>query len=73
MLSNAIRMLVRCTVETYIVPGTTAGSQILWIYLISWKREMLIFCYGLSSLIFSGDVPGGPDMTAPMANSETRQ
>ena len=74
MLPYAIRTLLRCTVETYIVPGTTAGSQIMWLYLVSWKREVVTLCCGLTALTFlflNDDFRDDADMTTPMASSET--
>jgi hypothetical protein len=63
-----IKTLIRSSLDNYVLPGTLTGSEILWLYVIQWKRDAasLIFASyflsahslrlrSLSTLIFTGE------------------
>lgn len=35
-----IKNLAKSYLDNYILPGTNAGTEVLWIYMIEWKRHM---------------------------------
>lgn len=35
-----IKNLAKAYLDNYILPGTNAGTEVLWIYMIEWKRHM---------------------------------
>jgi len=46
--------LLKSSLDNYVLPGTLTGTEILWIYLIQWKRHIVTviiasFCVFLSS------------------------
>ena len=58
---NSLRVFsesfVRIVVDSCILPGTTLGSEILWLYMQQWKREFSgIFLAILSLTFFHPDV-----------------
>ena len=35
-----IKNLIKSSLDQYTLPGTLTGTQILWLYLIEWKRHV---------------------------------
>ena len=55
MMANCtllIKTLVKCSMDNYVLPGTTSGTEILWIYLIQWKRDLATLAF--ASIYFLG-------------------
>jgi hypothetical protein len=42
-----LKSLMRSSLDNYVLPGTVTGTDILWIYMIQWKRDLFIFCVAL--------------------------
>jgi len=40
-----IKTLVKSSLDNYVLPGTMNGTEILWVYLIQWKRDIAIFTF----------------------------
>lgn len=36
------RDLLKISVDNYILPGTHLGTEILWLYMAQWKRDLLV-------------------------------
>lgn len=34
-----VKTLVKSSLDNYVLPGTVAGTEILWLYLIQWRRD----------------------------------
>jgi hypothetical protein len=34
-----IKSLVKTSLDNYVLPGTVSGTEILWLYMIHWKRD----------------------------------
>jgi hypothetical protein len=50
--------------DCYILPGTTTGTDILWLYLLQWKREASAISLALLSIFVSQiDLPMNPSVT----------
>jgi hypothetical protein len=48
-----IKPLVRTTLDCYILPGTVTGTEICWLYLLQWKKEVSTISLALVSVLFS--------------------
>jgi hypothetical protein len=35
-----IKNLVKSSLDQYVLPGTLTGTEILWLYMIQWKRDL---------------------------------
>jgi hypothetical protein len=35
-----IKNLVKSSLDQYVFPGTLTGTEILWLYIIQWKRDL---------------------------------
>lgn len=35
-----IKNLVKSSLDNYILPGTLTGTEILWLYMAQWKRDL---------------------------------
>jgi hypothetical protein len=40
-----IKSLVKTSLDNYVLPGTVSGTQILWLYLIHWKRDFAALAF----------------------------
>lgn len=59
-----IRTMLRSWLDSYVVPGTLTGTEILWIYMTAWRRRMAGLA--LASLyFFSSHIP-----TLPLIRAE---
>jgi hypothetical protein len=47
------KSLFRTAVDGCILPGTTTGTEILWLYAKQWKSEMSTFSFALLSVLCS--------------------
>jgi hypothetical protein len=52
------KSLMRSSLDNYVLPGTATGTDILWIYLIHWKRDMHVLCLALVYLVTFSQDPG---------------
>lgn len=34
------KSLVKTSLDNYVLPGTVLGTEILWLYMIQWKRDL---------------------------------
>ena len=48
-----IKTLVKSSLDNYILPGTLTGTEILWLYMIQWKRDLATVTFASVYLIFS--------------------
>ena len=46
-----LKTLMRSSLDNYVFPGTATGTDILWIYLIQWKRDMHVLGFALVYLL----------------------
>lgn len=46
------KSFLRIVVDSCILPGTTLGTEILWLYMKQWKREFSGILFAILSLIF---------------------
>jgi hypothetical protein len=47
------KSLVKVAVDTCILPGTTCGTEILYLYLIQWKKELSTLFFAFLSILFA--------------------
>lgn len=69
ILKNASRSIV----DYCVMPGTSLGAEILWLYSLQWKNKASLLTLGLVSLLYSsmmvmenrlsGVPPGGAETT----------
>jgi hypothetical protein len=57
-----MKSLVRTVVDGCILPGTTNGTEILWLYGLQWKKEFSTLCFAVLSLLSLAIEPTGSDM-----------
>jgi hypothetical protein len=52
---NSLRFLVktfaRTVVDSCILPGTTLGTEILWLYMKQWKKELSTISLAIISIV----------------------
>ena len=46
-----LKSIMRSSLDNYVLPGTATGTDILWIYLIQWKRDVHMLCLALIYLV----------------------
>ena len=42
-----LKVLIKSSLDNYVLPGTLTGTQILWLYMIQWKREISFLTFAL--------------------------
>ena len=47
-----VKTFVRTAIDSCILPGTTLGTEILWLYCKEWKKEFSGILFALLSLLF---------------------
>jgi len=58
-----LKSIMRSSLDSYVLPGTATGTDILWIYLIQWKRDMHMLCLALVYLVsFQQDPSAATDV-----------
>jgi hypothetical protein len=50
---TVIRFLLKSSLDNYILPGTLTGTEILWPYLIRWRRHVGDFTFATMYLFYS--------------------
>lgn len=48
-----VKNLLKSSLDSYILPGTCAGTEILWLYIIQWKRRLVLSRLAIVYLIES--------------------
>ncbi|MEX2231545.1 MAG: hypothetical protein WD824_05260 [Cyclobacteriaceae bacterium] len=48
-----IKTLVKSSLDNYVLPGTLTGTQILWLYVIQWKRDLAAVTFASVYIICS--------------------
>ena len=48
-----IKNLAKSYLDNYILPGTNAGTEVLWIYMIQWKRQMANIAFATFYILLS--------------------
>ena len=48
-----IKDLAKSYLDNYILPGTNAGTEVLWIYMVQWKRQMANIAFATFYLLVS--------------------
>lgn len=57
-LVQMLKTVARSTADCYILPGTSTGSEICWLYLLQWKKEFSTVSLALISILLSqADLP----------------
>lgn len=47
-----VKTFVRSAIDSCILPGTSLGTEILWLYCKEWKKEFSGILFALLSLLF---------------------
>lgn len=42
-----LKVLIKSSLDNYVLPGTLTGTEILWLYVIQWKRDMSSLTFAL--------------------------
>jgi hypothetical protein len=45
------KSLVKTSLDNYVLPGTASGTEILWLYMIQWKRDLAALSFASFYLI----------------------
>jgi hypothetical protein len=53
MFKMMLKSLMKSSIDSYILPGTMTGTEILWIYLMQWRRDLNALFYALLYFTFS--------------------
>jgi hypothetical protein len=62
---QALKTLVRSMADCYILPGTATGTDILWLYLLQWKKEASTISLAILSIFVSQvDLPSNTSATS---------
>lgn len=48
-----IKSLVKSSLDNYILPGTMTGTEILWLYMAQWKRELTAITFATLYLMYA--------------------
>lgn len=48
-----IKSLLKSSLDNYVLPGTTTGSEILWLYMTHWKRELAAITSATFDLMYT--------------------
>ena len=40
-----VKTLVKSSLDNYVLPGTLTGSEILWLYISQWKRDIAMILF----------------------------
>jgi hypothetical protein len=48
-----LKSLVKCSLDSYIMPGTLSGTEILLLYMSQWKRDITLVTFATVYLISS--------------------
>lgn len=52
-----IRSLIRTAVDCCILPGTMNGTEILWLYILQWKKEVSAISFAVISILSQISAP----------------
>ena len=63
-----LKTFIKSSLDNYVLPGTLTGTEILWLYLIQWKRDLIIISF--APVYFIGSQ--FEDMKMEFVNSNTR-
>ncbi|HEX8038481.1 MAG TPA: hypothetical protein VF490_05000 [Chryseosolibacter sp.] len=44
---------MKSSLDNYILPGTMTGTEILWLYMVQWKRELTAITFATFYLMSS--------------------
>lgn len=58
----ATRSILKSYLDCYILPGTTAGTEIAWLYLNHWWKDLATLCFLVSAF---RDSSGKDDSSLP--------
>lgn len=62
MLGSLVAVLknfIKCSLDNYVLPGTVTGSEILWLYMVQWKRDLVLLISASFVFVVSHyDMPG---------------
>lgn len=42
-----LKSLIKGSVDNFVLPGTMTGTEILWLYMIQWKRDMSALTFAM--------------------------
>jgi hypothetical protein len=60
--------------DCYILPGTTTGTEILWLYLLQWKKEASTISLALLSIFISQlDLPSNTSTSGEHLATESTE
>ena len=62
-----IKTFLKSSLDNYILPGTLTGTEILWLYMVQWKRDMTTH---LPLLFASQDLKAGELSPLPFHDEE---
>lgn len=48
-----LKSLIKSSVDNYLLPGTMTGTEILWLYMIQWKRDMSTLTFAVIYFVCS--------------------
>lgn len=48
-----LKSLVKGSVDNFVLPGTMTGTEILWLYMIQWKRDMFALTFAMLYIVCS--------------------
>ena len=53
------KYLLKSSLDNFVLPGTLTGTEILWLYMVQWKRDLAnVAIASLPALFDPGDLSG---------------
>jgi hypothetical protein len=60
-----IKQLVKIALDTCLLPGAGAGTEVLWLYVTQWNKKASAICFAMLSLL----TINAPDSDVTMVSS----
>ena len=48
-----LKSLIKSSVDNYVLPGAMTGTEILWVYMIQWKRDLSTLTFAVIYFVCS--------------------
>ena len=66
-----MKNLVKSSLDNYVLPGTVTGTEILWLYMAQWKRDLSnVTMASLQVLFFDADVSSQEGIESNLMNNQ---
>jgi hypothetical protein len=63
-----VKTFLKSSLDNYILPGTLTGTEILWLYMIQWKRDLATLVF--ASFFLSSQQLKSIDLSSALQRKE---